>query len=119
MDDTLWNMGDVRMNWDKYECDGQMSIFDILHPKPKEDIFPCDDCIYNGNGCCSYSTRDDYCVLGDKRIPKPKCQYSGHVCNKENVFAVADTLDLEKPCPHICCRGCDNRLCGARCNGAN
>ncbi len=32
--------------------------------------FPCDGCGYDKNGCCNYpETKDDYCVLGDKRVP--------------------------------------------------
>lgn len=32
--------------------------------------FPCDDCIYDDNGCCNYpDTQDDYCVCGDKQVP--------------------------------------------------
>lgn len=34
----LWNLGDLIMNWDKYECDGQMSIFDLEEPKKKMKI---------------------------------------------------------------------------------
>lgn len=45
------------------------------------------------------------------------CKYSGHKCNCTEIWKVADTLDDIK-CPHICCRLCDQRLCGARCNGS-
>ena len=31
--DTLWNLGDVRMNWNNYECDGQLTITDLLKSK--------------------------------------------------------------------------------------
>ena len=61
-----------------YECEGQMSIFDIL---------------------------------------KPECSFSGHTCNKENLWEVAHTLD-NIACPEICCRQCKVPLCGARCNGS-
>lgn len=47
---------------------------------------------------------------------KTGCKYSGHVCNKENVWKVADTLDDKASCPHICCRKCDVKGCGARCS---
>ena len=59
-----------------YECEGQLSIFDIM---------------------------------------KPVCNFSGHTCNKENLWDIADTLD-EIKCPHVCCRQCEQRFCGARCN---
>lgn len=33
--------------------------------------FPCEDCGYDEKGCCNYpETPDDYCVCGDKQIPK-------------------------------------------------
>lgn len=47
----------------------------------------------------------------------PACSHSGHTCNKKELWKVADTLD-EIMCPHVCCRRCGVRLCGARCNGA-
>ena len=51
-----------------------------------------------------------------KGIPK-NCSFSGHTCNKQNLWEVADTLD-ELLCPHVCCRKCAIRNCGARCNGS-
>lgn len=49
---------------------------------------------------------------------KPKvCSFSGHTCNKKNLWEVADSLD-ELQCPHVCCRKCNTRNCGARCNGS-
>lgn len=48
---------------------------------------------------------------------KPECSFSGHTCNKQNLWEVADTLD-DLMCPHVCCRKCNTRLCGARCNGS-
>lgn len=48
---------------------------------------------------------------------KVQCSFSGHECNKEELWKVADTLD-EIMCPHVCCRNCEQRLCGARCNGS-
>lgn len=37
------------------------------------DTLPCDNCVYDKNGCCDYpNTAEDYCVMGDKQIPK-KC----------------------------------------------
>ena len=49
-------------------------------------------------------------------LPK-ECSFSGHTCNKKNLWEVADTLD-ELQCPHVCCRQCNTRNCGARCNGS-
>ena len=170
------------MNWNNYECDGQISIFDFIEPikepihrsepgmgalhrylrygphtlvpearnkckeyldsvngelpesfikycgDPKKwHLLPCLNCEHSINGCChagAHTCHYEYDVLicdafKQTITAKPKCKYSGHVCNKENVWAVADTLDLQEPCPHLCCRNCNNRLCGARCNGAN
>ncbi len=45
------------------------------------------------------------------------CTFSMHECNKVELWKVAESLD-DINCPHSCCRMCDNRLCGARCNGA-
>lgn len=45
------------------------------------------------------------------------CQYSGHTCNKIELWKVADALD-DAECPHVCCRMCPARMCGARCNGS-
>lgn len=47
------------------------------------------------------------------------CNFSGHHCNKHNIWAVADTLDDIGVCPHVCCRKCwIKNACGARCNGS-
>lgn len=52
-------------------CEGQISLFDIFVPPKKEDVLPCDFCGYQVQGCCDYPcTPDDYCVLGDKKIPR-------------------------------------------------
>ena len=48
---------------------------------------------------------------------KPECSFSGHTCNKQNLWEVAHTLD-NIHCPETCCRQCNIRLCGARCNGS-
>lgn len=48
---------------------------------------------------------------------KPVCNYSGHTCNKAELWKVADTLD-DLMCPHVCCRKCNTKMCGARCNGS-
>lgn len=46
------------------------------------------------------------------------CPHSNHECNKKELWKIADGLD-ETQCPHICCRKCATRNCGARCNGSN
>ena len=62
------------MKLDKYTCDGQMNIFDFIkEPEPvKEALLPCDTCGHDVKGCCDYDyiANHDYCVLGDKWIPK-------------------------------------------------
>ena len=61
------------MSIKNYECDGQMSLFDFIEkPKPIEDHLPCDTCGHDIKGCCDYDyiNYHDYCVLGDKWIPK-------------------------------------------------
>lgn len=45
------------------------------------------------------------------------CEHSKHTCNKKELWKVADTLD-DIQCPHVCCRMCNTRNCGARCNGS-
>jgi len=48
---------------------------------------------------------------------KPECSFSGHTCNKQELWKIAHTFDDIK-CPEMCCRQCDVRSCGARCNGS-
>lgn len=65
------------------QCEGQISIFDLISPKESESDFPCDHCGYCAHGCCGYPcTPDDYCILGNKKIPKVK---PGDWIEKENV----------------------------------
>ena len=52
-----------------------------------------------------------------KELEPSCCSYSGHKCNKKELWKVADTLDIIL-CPHVCCRKCAVRSCGARCNGS-
>lgn len=52
-----------------------------------------------------------------KELEPPCCYYSGHKCNKKELWKVADTLDIIL-CPHVCCRKCAVKACGARCNGS-
>lgn len=44
------------------------------------------------------------------------CKFSEHTCNKEELWRVAIEIDVD--CPKTCCRACDIKDCGARCNGA-
>lgn len=46
-----------------------------------------------------------------------KCYFSQHNCNKEELWKIADTLD-DIHCQRTCCRACNTRNCGARCNGS-
>lgn len=52
-----------------------------------------------------------------REIKPIECQFSGHSCNKAELWKIADTLD-ELMCPHVCCRKCNTKMCGARCNGS-
>lgn len=104
------------------QIDGQMSLFDfIAETKPEPELLPCDTCGHDIKGCCDYDyiKNHDYCVLGSKWIPKEKpiCDHSEHTCNKQNLQEIADTLD-DLQCPHVCCRLCSTKNCGARCNGS-
>ena len=49
----------------------QMDMFSIIatEEEPFEPL-SCDGCLYDVKGCCAYDTKDEYCVLGDKRRPK-------------------------------------------------
>lgn len=76
-----------------YDILGQMHIFDFLsQDRPKE----------------SKKT---------EAVDSNICKYSGHTCNKKELWNVADSLD-ETMCPHVCCRACSTKMCGARCNGS-
>lgn len=69
--------------------EGQMSIFDFLAPpEPPKE------------------------VVRENNI----CKHSEHTCNKEELWKVA--VEIGVSCPKSCCRVCDIRDCGARCNGA-
>lgn len=45
------------------------------------------------------------------------CKFSEHTCNKTELWKIAHSFD-DIECPEVCCRNCDVRLCGARCNGS-
>lgn len=47
---------------------------------------------------------------------KPICKYSNHTCNKEVLFALA--TESNPFCPKVCCRFCNTKYCGVRCNGS-
>ena len=44
------------------------------------------------------------------------CKHSGHTCNKIELWKLAEEEDPF--CPHVCCRLCNTKMCGVRCNGA-
>lgn len=54
----------------KYECKGQISLFELMEEPADETLtLACDTCGYCKKGCCSYpNTPDDHCVLGDKKV---------------------------------------------------
>lgn len=90
------------------------------------DGLPCLNCEYLVDGLCRYGAHtvhyeyDKFLVCDAFKgtiDAKPKCQHSNHVCNKQNLWEVADTLD-DIECPRVCCRQCEVPLCGARCNGS-
>lgn len=87
------------MKLDNYECDGQMSIFEFMK-EPKEEPqknyeLPCDTCGHDIQDCCDYDNINDYCVMGNKWVPKknetddyikenPTCFYVfGHYLDRE------------------------------------
>lgn len=66
----------------------------------------------------SVSPQKEYKESVNKQpVTKHICKHSEHECNKEELWKVADSLD-ETQCPHVCCRQCNTRECGARCNGS-
>lgn len=108
------------------DIQGQLNIFDFIQ-KPEEDkkpgkLLPCDTCGRYVDRFCNYDNmkNHDFCNMGDKWVPKaaePVCKWSNHTCNKKELWKVADTLD-DIMCPHVCCRSCNTKNCGARCNGS-
>ena len=125
MDGTKWTMKKILND---YECEGQMSIFDFID-KPKDEeakaAAPVEDFMNppeEAAKAADYKARKAYvdALLMKKHteIEKiPFCEHSKHTCNKKELWKVADTLD-ENQCPHVCCRMCNTRNCGARCNGS-
>ena len=52
------------------------------------------------------------------KATQPKeCNFSGHTCNKKELWKVAHTFD-DIECPETCCRNCKVKMCGTRCNGS-
>lgn len=103
MDGTKWTMKKILND---YECEGQMSIFDFID-KPKDEeakaAAPVEDFMNPPEEAA--------------KAAGPICEHSKHTCNKKELWKVADTLD-DTQCPHVCCRMCNTRNCGARCNGS-
>lgn len=54
---------------------------------------------------------------GPFKFSKTVCTFSGHSCNKEELWKVAESFD-DISCSRTCCRNCKESLCGARCNGS-
>lgn len=56
--------------------DGQITLFDIFPQiRPKNiELLPCDNCEYEIKGCCSYNTKYDFCVLGNKQRKKKEVE---------------------------------------------
>ena len=97
-----------------YKCDGQMDIYDFL-PKP-ETLTPAQE-YFKDTGKTTYWQDSQGKPYQWWKNPTSICDNSGHSCNKQELWRVADTLD-EIQCPHVCCRMCNTRNCGARCNGS-
>lgn len=92
---------------DHYECEGQLSIFDYLSPAQE---------YYFDTGKTTYWQDSQGKSYQWWKNEASACSFSGHTCNKQNLWKVADTLD-DLMCPHVCCRKCNTKNCGARCNG--
>ena len=86
-----------------------------FHNINQYSFIPCkyeDECVRN----CRY------CWCDGKEFQKrwgtngPMCERSGHTCNREELWRVAEEIGMN--CPHECCAKCWFVYCGARCNGA-
>lgn len=127
MDGTKWTMKKILND---YKCEGQISIFDFI-PEPEGDhnLIPAEEYFMetgkktywqDSQGKKAYWWRDKDFMNPPEEAAKaaaPICKHSKHTCNKKELWKVADTLD-EIQCPHVCCRMCNTRNCGARCNGS-
>lgn len=69
-----------------------------------------DDCIQSIK---SYMEKE---LARERQQEKPICKYSNHSCNKEVLHALAQESDPF--CPKVCCRFCNTKYCGVRCNGS-
>lgn len=108
--------------------EGQMSIFEFPEclPEGKDkrkaeiikkndgDIISPAQQYYINTGRTDYWQRD---IIFEKGQPVDRCKHSGHSCNKEELWKVANTLDGIS-CKKTCCRQCSIKGCGARCNGS-
>lgn len=89
-----------------YEIGPMITESELLNT-PKEDLITE-----------SVSPQEEYKESVNKQpVTKHICKHSEHECNKAELWKVADSLD-ETQCPHVCCRQCNTRGCGARCNGS-
>ena len=93
---------------DHYECDGQMSIFDCMTPAQEYAFETGKNTYWQDSQGKPYQWWKE-----EEKV----CNFSGHTCNKNELWKIADSLD-EIQCPHVCCRKCNTKLCGARCNGS-
>ena len=88
----------------------QLSIFDMLEseePKAPAEIWA------EETGFSDYWQHDTE-FINDK----PVCTYSKHSCNRKELWKQAEALG-DPFCPHVCCRFCNTKCCGARCNGSS
>ena len=110
---------------------GQMDIFDFIDKPEIKDQWelPCDTCGHDIKGCCDYDyiKNHDYCVLGDKWIPKRippihrYLRYGPHTLISEvreetkaylDKYGVPDWVTWDKkslPCPN--CTWWDGTTC--------
>lgn len=158
--------------WDKYECEGQLSLFDFIEsPKQENNVDrqrkieqEVVDNVLNWTIRCvqgwsklsreerieqakiannhSGGGRSDYmwqcnlngiditfdkpigkCIavhigwpMFDDRVFGRECKFSGHTCNREELWKIAESLEVD--CIKQCCRNCKVKCCGARCNGS-
>lgn len=64
----------------------QMTLFELMQPKSD---FPCDDCVFDKNGCCSHIENEEcWCVLGSFQIRSgaitcPSCRKTMEVMQSE------------------------------------
>ena len=126
-----------------YQCDGQLNLWDYAasitpEPKPYEYDFEryvgrkVKISIQGETKFGKITSFDHYYTevetddeekyacsnLNVYPINENVCQFSGHECNMEESHRIA-YMDLDiLNCPEVCCRNCDIRLCGARCNGS-